>query len=159
MKKFNGKMGQIFYICLRSGPRGLTNPPLYGLPDRKKTFFWRLPYYQHVKYYNITFVIFRLAMFVFHTLVNCSALAFFIFSRLKLVPPSAERSVHDHQIHYLRKRWRHNKHNQIIQGSGKTNLIFLGIFPKVVTPPPFDTFRKVLKPTVSREISAIFLES
>ena len=48
-------------------------------------------------------------MFVFHTLVNCSALAFFIFSRLKLVPPSAERSVHDHQIHHLRKRWRHNK--------------------------------------------------
>ena len=34
-------------------------------------------------------------MFVFHTLVNCSALAFFIFSRLKLVPPTAERSVHD----------------------------------------------------------------
>lgn len=32
-----------------------------------------------------------MAMFVFHTLVNCSALAFFIFSRLKLVPPSAER--------------------------------------------------------------------
>ena len=32
---FNEKMGQNFYICLRSGPRGLTPP--YGQPDHKNT--------------------------------------------------------------------------------------------------------------------------
>ena len=34
------KMGQNFHICLRSGPTGLTPPPLYGQPDRKISVFF-----------------------------------------------------------------------------------------------------------------------
>ena len=40
-----GKIGQIFHICLRSGPRGLTPPPPYG-----QTVFLRLPFREEEEY-------------------------------------------------------------------------------------------------------------
>ena len=45
-------------------------------------------------------------MFVFHTVVNCVALAFFIFSRLKLVPPTANR-FYNYPLNYM-KIWLRN---------------------------------------------------
>ena len=36
-------------------------------------------------------IIIIIGMFAFHTVVNCAALAFFVFSRLQLLPPTATR--------------------------------------------------------------------
>ena len=105
---FNGKNGATFSHLLTVRAEG-TDPPPRPAPlivslIVKRPFFLTTFLLSTYDILQAQFLIFRLAMFVFHTLVNCSALAFFIFSRLKLVPPTAERSVHDHQIHYFRER-------------------------------------------------------
>ena len=41
--KFNGKIGQNYYICLRSGPRWLTPPPLTVSLTVKYPFFYDSP--------------------------------------------------------------------------------------------------------------------